>query len=139
MGKEFLSIGETAHQYCHSLLGSHCKFHVDHKNLGFQHFKSERVRRWRATLEEFDYSFIYCPGKDNTIADMLSRYPMTSIDIICRNGKIVLGPSLFTDILAWYHVNLNHPGQDRTYKTLHTVFYVPNMEAKVRQYVSPVP
>jgi hypothetical protein len=72
MEKELLSIIETAQQYCHILLGSHCNFHCDHKNLGFHHFKSERVRRWRATLEEFDYSFIYCPGKDNTIADILS-------------------------------------------------------------------
>jgi Integrase zinc binding domain len=60
---------------------------------------------------------------------LYTKIQREGIDIICRNGKIVLGPPLFTDILAWYHVNLNHPGQDRTYKTLHTVFYVPNMEA----------
>jgi RNase H-like domain found in reverse transcriptase len=63
MEKELLSIIETSQQYRHILLGSHCKFYCDHKILGFHHFKSERVRRWRATLEEFDYSFIYCPGK----------------------------------------------------------------------------
>ncbi len=57
------------------------------------------------------------------------------VNIIYRNGKIVLDPILFSDILAWYHVNLNHPGQDRTYKTINSVFYTPNMEAKVRQYV----
>jgi Integrase zinc binding domain len=67
---------------------------------------------------------------------LYTKIQREGIDIICRNGKIVLGPSLFTDILAWYHVNLNHLGQDRTYKTLHTMLYVPNMEAKVRQYVN---
>ena len=187
MEKELLSIIETSQQYCHILLGSHCRFHCDHKNLGFNNFKSKSVRRWRATLEEFDYSFHYCPVKDNTIADMLSRYPITTVgtslyeevtifqdssfpastynikqsqdsipdlhsklsnstvystttqggvNLICRNGKIVIGSSLFHEILAWYHINLNHPGQDRTYKTIHAVFYTPNMEAKVRQYVS---
>jgi RNase H-like domain found in reverse transcriptase len=78
--KELLSIFETSQQHCHILLQSHCKFYCNHKNLGFRHFKSECVRHWQATLEEFDYSFIYCPGKENTIADMLSRYPMTSVD-----------------------------------------------------------
>ena len=56
--------------------------------------------------------------------------------IICRNGKIVIDAKLFSEILAWYHINLNHPGQDRTYKTINSVFYTPNMEAQVRQYVN---
>jgi RNase H-like domain found in reverse transcriptase len=80
MEKELHSIVETSQQYCHILLGSHCNFHCDHKSLGFQHFKSDRVSRWRATLEEFDYSFIYFPSKDNTIADMLSCFPTTSVE-----------------------------------------------------------
>ena len=187
MEKELLSIIETSQQYRHILLSNHCNFYCDHKNLGFDNFKSERVRRWRAILEEFDYSFNYCPGKENTIADMLSRYPITpvltpnyeelttlddhsfpattikikqsqdtiidlpqkvidkpnvytlinrdGIQITCRNGKIVVDSNLFTDILAWYHTNLNHPGQDRTYRTINSVFYTPNMEATVRHYV----
>jgi RNase H-like domain found in reverse transcriptase len=95
MEKELLSIIETYQQYCHILLGSHCKFYCKHKNLGFHHFKSEPVRRWRATLEEFDYSFIYCPGKDNTIADMLSCYPMTSIDTFAYEEITTLQDSSF--------------------------------------------
>jgi hypothetical protein len=73
MEKELLSVVETSQQYRHILLGNTCRFFCDHKNLGFHNFKSERVRRWRSTLEEFDYTFEYCPGKENTIADMLSR------------------------------------------------------------------
>jgi hypothetical protein len=186
MEKELLSIVETAQHYRHILLGRHCTFHCDHKNLGFQNFKSERVRRWHATLEEFQYGFVYYPGKDNYIADMLSQYLIPSVDtstyeevttlqdssfpamfdtiaqsqisfpnlhdkltkskvysivkkeglnIIYRNDKIVIDLSLFHDILAWYHINLNHPGQDCTYCTINTIFYTPNMEAQIRQYV----
>jgi hypothetical protein len=178
MEKELLSIIKTSQQYRHILLGNHCTFYCDHKNLGFDNFRSERVHRWKAILEEFDYSFVYCPGKDNVVADMLSRYatvplttsdfeevttlqdfsfPATSsnikqsqdsipdltsklstsslyttihrdgFDLITRNSKIVLGPALFADILAWYHTNLNHPGQDCTYNTIHATFYTPNM------------
>jgi hypothetical protein len=95
MEKEPLSIIETAQQYSQILLDSHCNFHCYHKNLGFHHFKSERVRRWPATLEEFDYSFIYCPRKDNTIADMLSSYPMTTVDTFLYEEVTTLQDSLF--------------------------------------------
>jgi RNase H-like domain found in reverse transcriptase len=35
MEKELLSIIETSQQYRHILLGNHCTFYCDHKNLGF--------------------------------------------------------------------------------------------------------
>jgi Integrase zinc binding domain len=57
------------------------------------------------------------------------------IDIICRKGKILVDPNLCNDILAWYHTNLNHPGQDCTYCTIHSVFYTPHMEATACKYV----
>ena len=79
MEKELLSVIETSQHYRHILLGNTCRFFCDHKNLGFHHFKSDRVKRWRSTLEEFDYTFEYCPGKENTIANMLSRYPMVNV------------------------------------------------------------
>jgi RNase H-like domain found in reverse transcriptase len=81
MEKELLSIIETLQKYRHIHIGNHCTFYCDHKNLGFDHFRFERVRQWRAILEEFDYSFVYCPGKDNVVADMLSRYPTVPLTI----------------------------------------------------------
>jgi RNase H-like domain found in reverse transcriptase len=75
MEKELLSVVETAQQYRHILLGATCRFFCDHKNLGFNNIKSERIRRWRSTLEELVYTFTYHPGKDNTIADMLRCPP----------------------------------------------------------------
>jgi hypothetical protein len=95
MEKELLSIVETAQNYIHIILGGQCTFHCDQNNLGFQNFKSERVRRWRATLEEFQYSFVYCPGKDNCIADMLSRYPITSADTSTYEEVTTLQDSSF--------------------------------------------
>jgi hypothetical protein len=77
--KELLSVIETSQHYRHLILGGTCRFFCNHKNLGFHHFKSEQVKRWRSLLEEFDYTFENHPGKDNTIADMLSRYPMVAV------------------------------------------------------------
>ena len=76
MEKELLSIVETMESFRNILLGFTVFIHSDHKNLSFETFKSERVRRWRLLLEEYDYTFIYTPGKDNVIADMVSRYPI---------------------------------------------------------------
>lgn len=80
MEKELLSIVETAEHHRGILWGFKVHFHSDHKNLSFDNFNSERVRRWRLLLEEFDYTFEYTPGKDNMVADMLSRYPTIPVN-----------------------------------------------------------
>jgi hypothetical protein len=114
MEKELFSIFETAQQFRHILLGGNCTFHCDHKNLGYQNFKLERVRRWRATLEEFQYSFVYRPGKDNCIADMLSRYPITFVDTSTYEEVTTLQDSLFP---ATFDELLNHKPLFPTYMT----------------------
>ena len=80
MEKELLSIIETAIHHRGILVGFKIRFHSDHKNLSFENFKSERVRRWRLLLEEFNYEFQYTPGKDNVVADMISRYPVINVN-----------------------------------------------------------
>lgn len=49
--------------------------------LSWQHLiKSQRVLRWPLLLlEVFDYTFKYTPGKDNKVADMLSRFPIIPV------------------------------------------------------------
>lgn len=34
-----------------------------------------RIKRWKAYLEEYDYEIFYKPGRENTVADALSRGP----------------------------------------------------------------
>lgn len=75
-----MSILETAEAHRNILLGFKCNFHCDHKNLSFENSKSERVKRWRLLLEDYDYTFKYTPGKENIIADMISRYPMQQLE-----------------------------------------------------------
>jgi len=80
MEKELLSIVETATHHRGILFGFKVNFHSGHKKLSFESFKSERVRRWRLLLEEFDYTFKYTPSKDNVVADMVSRYPIINVN-----------------------------------------------------------
>ena len=199
MEKELLSIVETLESFRAILLGYKIHIHSDHKNLSFHTFKSERVRRWRLLLEEYDYTFIYTPGKDNIVADMISRYPINPAapielqdicvpstndhvlplededascpidfriianyqqtdqklqqllqlqqllpsphytvknihgpNLIFYKNKVVIPAALIDRIITWHHEILNHPGVERTYKTISQHFYARGLEARVR-------
>lgn len=76
--KEILSIVETLKEY-HSMLYG-CKelhVHTDHKNLIYNKFSSQRVIRWRMFLEDYAPIFHYIKGTENSLADGLSRLPIT--------------------------------------------------------------
>ena len=88
MEKELLSIVETTEHHRNILFGFPLILHSDHKNLSFNNFNSERVRRWRLLLEEYPYEFRYTPGRENFIADMISRFdmlPVPQLDVIDMN------------------------------------------------------
>lgn len=42
---------------------------------------NSKLRRWKATLEEYNYELLYKPGKANTVADALSRAPQRIFEI----------------------------------------------------------
>ena len=79
MEKELLSIVETVVHFRHILLGFKVFILSDHKNLSFENFASERVRRWRLILEEYDYVFKHIPREENEIADFFSKWEMAPL------------------------------------------------------------
>jgi hypothetical protein len=78
--EELLSVVETLKRFRYILLGARIKVFTDHKNLthALTSFATQRVLRWRLGIEEFNPTFNYIPGPDNTVADALSRVPTTS-------------------------------------------------------------
>ena len=47
--------------------------YIDHKNLTYKNFNTERVMRWCLILEEFNPELVCVPGENNEAADALSR------------------------------------------------------------------
>ena len=116
MEKELLSIIKTAEAHRNILLGFKCRFHSDHKNLTFKTFKSERVKRWHLLLEEYDYEFYYPPGKDNVIANMLSRYPILPVTTSDLEEMNTLEAD-DVDFPLDYHTIANEQSNDRSIRT----------------------
>jgi len=78
--KELLSIIETLKEFQNILLGQKVVVHTDHLNLLYTKLASNRLIRWRMMLEEFGPQIEHVEGKNNVVADALSRLEITHKD-----------------------------------------------------------
>ena len=74
---KLLSIVETLKEYRNILLGQQIKIYIDHKNLTFKNFNTERVMCWQLFLEEFGPNLVYIQGTKNIIANALSQLDLS--------------------------------------------------------------
>ena len=91
---ELLSIVECFKEFTGMLWGQRIKVFTDHKNLVRDVLgpSSNRVFRWRLTLEEYNPKIIYIKGIDNTVADnkSLRLRPECQCQECTLVGKMVL-------------------------------------------------
>ncbi len=81
LDKEALAIMFGVKPFYMYVFGRHFEIHTDHKPLlgllgvskGIQQMSAPRMQRWGLTLASYSYTLKYVPGKDNAIADALSR------------------------------------------------------------------
>ena len=71
--QELLSIVETLKEFRSILLGQKLVVHTDHKNIIYGNLTNDRIARWRLLLEEFGPEYVHVAGKENVVADALSR------------------------------------------------------------------
>lgn len=91
--KELLSIVENTKHFRPYLYGRHFKIETDHKPLVWLMSLKDpnsRLVKWRLRLEEFDYEVIYKRGRDNYVADALSRIEINTKDVQLGDDEIDL-------------------------------------------------
>ena len=61
----------------------------------------------------------------NAIADKhgYTKQLVETIEILCKNGKMVIPKSLQHCVVVWYHHYLLHPGTKRLEETIHLLMY----------------
>ncbi|GAX22752.1 putative transposase [Fistulifera solaris] len=75
--QELLSIVETLKEFRSLLLGQRLIVHTDHMNIIHGKLSNDRITRWRLLLEEYGPEYVHIAGKDNVVADALSRLNCT--------------------------------------------------------------
>ena len=74
----------------HYLYGVHVDIYTDHKSLQYIFKQKElnlRQRRWLELLKDYDVDILYHPGKENVVADALSRKSMGSLTDVQPEGR----------------------------------------------------
>jgi hypothetical protein len=95
------------------LLGRHFYIATDHRNLIYlQNSIVPKVIRWRLRLMEFSFTVYHIPGKENVIADVLSRHLRM---VRVHMGEEVARPMDTSVVLGEYHNTMvGHNGVTRT-------------------------
>jgi hypothetical protein len=80
--KEMYAIMYALEKWRPFLLGNHFKVFTDHRSL--VHFKSQpnlnqRQLRWMEKAADYDCEILYKPGKENVVADALSRITINAL------------------------------------------------------------
>ena len=74
--QELLAVVDSLKAWRHYLLGTRFQLLTDHASLRYlttQPHLSGRLFRWAQFLGEYDFAIAHVPGKQNTVADALSR------------------------------------------------------------------
>ena len=75
---ELLSVVHCLQKFRTYVLGKPLTIITDNKALIFIkkcHLNNSRITRWILAIQEYDFDIIHCKGRDNIMADILSRHP----------------------------------------------------------------
>ena len=139
------------------------KIKTDNHNLTFLNGNSNRQRKWRNDLNEFNFEISHIPGDKNNAADYLSRnfyiaeIPNLKLDEIVAQvssvegqiiwkdikglplpfdskNRLVIPDSMINSFLVQIHEILGHPGRCKTKKTLKEYFIFSEFNNRIDKF-----
>ena len=114
---EMLAVVHALKHWRHLLLGVKFELRTDHQSLKYiftQPLLNNRQRRWIELLAEYDFNLKYLAGKENKVADALSRRPMCNLVSVVSSNLIddirveIEKDAFYVPILSFLH---DHPGE----------------------------
>ena len=84
-------------QFDYCLQGAKCTLHCDHKPLELflsRGMKIAKLDRWAMLLQEYDITFVHIKGKDNILANAISR--LHTLDIYDKTIETQHSPTVKT-------------------------------------------
>jgi len=103
--QELLAVIHALREWRHHLLGAKFIIVTDHRSLQYlqtQPSLSARQVRWSEFLQQFDFEITYRPGKENVVADALSRRPDHKMSAV-RESMPIVDHSIVDEIKRAYH------------------------------------
>src|SRR5260370_20108261 len=123
--QELLAIVHALREWRHYLLGNRIIVITDHRSLQFlatQDKLSARQTRWSEFLQQFDYEIRYRPGRNNQVADSLSRRPDHTL-VAIHQSSLNIDSELLETIKAEYD---NDPATKQIITNGHSYYKVTN-------------
>jgi hypothetical protein len=129
--KEAFAIFLALKKWDHILRNVHFVLRTDHKNLTYINFAgSAKVYRWKLSIQGFDFDIEHIAGKDNIVADVMSRLcPMMEYspeqvnnlfegheEILLENGR--LDPEIYEKISRYHNSLVGHHGVEATIRLM---------------------
>jgi hypothetical protein len=89
-GEKELSIVETLKEFRDILLGQQVIVHTYHLNILYGKLSNDRMTRWRLLLEEYGPKYVHIAGKNNIVADALSRLEKDEDEILSETEECLI-------------------------------------------------
>ena len=148
--KEAFAIFLTLTKFGHLLRDNKFLLRTDHKNLTYINAGcSQKVKRWGIALQEFDFDIEHVPGKDNFVADTLSRLVANNQPVKTEARALASLPTIYDRRITDEHYTLishvhnstvGHFGVDKTLEALiKDNKKWPRMRKDIRQFIHQCP